>query len=319
MKPWGPMAWLLEKMALRPTVVVGCIGAEERSTFVPRVLGQEATSVGLVNVRDEPSEYTRRIEGKVTRNRRRLRRVRLTKEIELGLFADDQEIAEAFDMLLGNADSSAHVVLDISCLPKRFFFLMVKLALKRRNVETLIVAYTQARQAGYTYEHLAWDPEVVRAVPGFGPMHGEARMLVVGLGFEPLGLAQLIGEYRDRQRDVRVLLPFPPGQPYSRRVWRSMQAVGLSGEGVSVTRVGAMDAFGCCGAIEDVEGVDGGSRPPALAPYGPKPMSLGMCLYAVKRGAAVLYTQPRFYHPDYTLGVGECWGYCVKMECRRTF
>ena len=181
------------------------------------------------------------------------------------------------------------------------------------------MAYTQAGAGGYVQEHLAGDPEEVRAIPGFGPVRGEPEMLVVGLGFEALGLPQLIGEYRDREREVEVLLPFPPGQPYSRRVWRSLQSVGLGRGSKLIRRVSAVDAFGALGAIEDVVGPRRGRGAAALAPYGPKPMSLGMCLYAIRQEAAVLYTQPCFYHPDYTKGIGESWAYCLKRDGRRTF
>ncbi len=271
----------------------------------------------MLRVRDSPSPYTEQVESKVERNRERLGRIgTVSDEVELDLFADDQEIADTLEHLLRHVGLGAQVLLDISCLPKRFFFLMIKLALKMRNIESLLVAYTQAGDAGYTYEHLAGDPEDVKAIPGFAPMEDEPEMLVVGLGFEPLGLSQLIGEYRDRERDIRVLLPFPPGQPYSRRIWRSLLLLGLEGEH-AVRRVSAMDAFESCGAIENI--AEGRDIAPALAPYGPKPVSLGMCLYAIRRGSPVFYTQPRFYHPDYTVGVGACWAYCLKLDGRRTF
>ena len=272
-----------------------------------------------MRIMDRQSDYSDRVEEKVANNRERLLAVDGGDVLDIDLFANDDEIANAFSRLLDEPRGDVDLVLDVSCVPKRFFFFMIKLALNERRVETLIVTYTQPGSGGYTYEPLAGDPEDVRAIPGFRPGHDDPEMLVVGLGFEPLGLPQLIGEYRDRQRDIEVLLPFPPGQPYSRRIWKSLQTLGLHNENRFVHRVGAMDAFETCRVIENVGARCDRSTPPALAPYGPKPMSLGMCLYALRRQAPVLYTQPRFYHPDYTIGIGESWGYCLKRGRRPTF
>lgn len=324
MKPWGPLQWLLQKLPTGPLVVVGCLGAEERSVAVAQCLHEKGVRrLGVLEIRDTPQdapdEYRERTERKIEANRRKFAAVDVTEEIRLDLLARDEQIVSAFGTLVGDLQGDATVILDISCTPKRFFFLMVKLAIKNRGIRTLIVTYTQAAGAGYTNEQLAGDPEEVRALPGFGPFHSEPEMLVVGLGFEPLGLSQLVGAYRDRRRDIEVLLPFPPGQPYSRRIWKSVDSLGLGGGSKLIHRVSAMDAFQTYSVIRDVAGHGTRKAPPALAPYGPKPMSLGMCLYALKTNAPVFYTQPRFYHPDYTVGSGEIWGYCLKSDGRRTF
>jgi hypothetical protein len=49
-----------------------------------------------------------------------------------------------------------------------------------------------------------------------------------------------------------------------------------------------------------------------LAPFGPKPHTLGMTLFAMKHGCGLYYTQPKSYHPDYSKGIGSSWAYIVK-------
>lgn len=73
---------------------------------------------------------------------------------------------------------------------------------------------------------------------------------------------------------------------------------------------------------------DDGRRTSALAPFGPKTVSLAMCLFAIaadraRRGAVpVYYTQPRRYAIDYTTGIKEVKGvpdikaYCVRHSGR---
>ncbi len=64
---------------------------------------------------------------------------------------------------------------------------------------------------------------------------------------------------------------------------------------------------------------------PAFAPFGPKPTSAAMCLYASHHGCAVYYPQPRVYHPDYSQGVRKVDGrpgvsaYWIKHENRKLY
>jgi hypothetical protein len=46
----------------------------------------------------------------------------------------------------------------------------------------------------------------------------------------------------------------------------------------------------------------------SFAPFGPKPLSAAMCLFAFQRDCAVYYPQPRIYNPDYSVGVGTLEG-----------
>jgi hypothetical protein len=58
----------------------------------------------------------------------------------------------------------------------------------------------------------------------------------------------------------------------------------------------------------------GSARGLTLAPFGPKPHTLGMALYALKHGAGMYYAQPQAYNPDYCQGTGETWAYVVKWD-----
>ena len=321
MKPWGPLNWLLDKLPSSAAFhVIGCVAPEERSVALPLAMnGRNVRHLALLRVRDETSRHAEQIDVNVARSRRRLAAVPINKQTETYLLCDDEQIALVFKDLLGAPAHKITLVLDITSLPKRFFFLMIKLAMQDSRVETLVTSYTQPAAGGYTREHLAEDPEDLRALPGFGPVHGEPDTLVVGIGFEPLGLSQLIGEYRDRKRAIAILMPFPPGQPYSRRIWKSLDSVGLADSPRRLHRVSALNAFDTYEQIGRCGGVSEGSMPPALAPYGPKPVSLGMCMYALRHKAPVLYTQPRVYHPNYTKGTAETWAYCLKKSGALTF
>ncbi len=57
----------------------------------------------------------------------------------------------------------------------------------------------------------------------------------------------------------------------------------------------------------------------SLAPFGPKPHTLGMAMFAIKFDASVWYTQPKVYHPEYSRGIGDSWWYAVKWQGIRCF
>jgi hypothetical protein len=328
MLPWGPLSWLGKKLPTsshRPCLIA-CVASEDRCIAVPS-MAAKFSSVLILKVTDPPSKHSAVIESKTMANLQKIRDAGSTvgDPHQLGLLADDQSIADSLLEYLSSVvtvDSETDLWIDISCLPKRFFFLLVKLALAHRSVRTFVVTYTQPSLGLYTEEHLAEDPDDVRPLPGFGPQFGEPNLLIVGIGFEALGLPQFLGEYRDKKREIALLLPFPPGQPYSRRTWETVMNIGFDGSYGSIRRVATVDVFGSYSQLcnlRDPFDTQTQNNPPALAPYGPKPMSLGMCLYAIDSGAPAFYTQPRMYHPDYSRGVGTTWAYCLKLNGNKTW
>lgn len=316
--PWGPIDWLLTKLSFRAndTVVLGVIAPEDRCRAVPELAASRGiTSIALFEIIDPVSRYSDACTARRDANSEALTTAGCAFDsINTPLLAPGEDIKRHYDSLRSHDPNPFNLWIDMSCLPKRYFFLLVKLALSDTRVDSLLVTYTQPEPGRYTEEHLAGDPQYIRPLPGFTGGPDGADLLIVALGFEALGLPQLLGEYRDRKRDVVLLLPFPPGQPYSKRIWESVIALGHSGKGGDIPRIAAVDAFGTYEVLCRLRDPSETTRPVVLAPYGPKPISLGMCLYALRGNAAVLYTQPQMYHPDYTVGIGDSWGYAIRLN-----
>jgi hypothetical protein len=323
--PWGPIDWLVTVGGAAVTENVLCLGSlsfEERSVAVPIFLSQRgAAQIHLLKINDPSSRHTTKIEQEIVARRATLLAsgVRFA-ETTCDLLATDEEIAQVFRTAVATARRQPTCLwLDISSMPKRYFFLMVKLALLDARVETLITTYTQPTPAGYVDAHLAEDPDDLRPLPGYASIV-DPTTLVIAVGFESLGLPQFLSEYRDKSRRIIVFIPFPPGQPYAQRIWQAVQRLGLKTVGPDARRVAALDAFETARQLEAVlaaEQARAGAATAvslALAPYGPKPMSLGMCLFAINRDAPVFYTQPKSYHPHYTSGIGQSWGYLLKLR-----
>jgi hypothetical protein len=126
----------------------------------------------------------------------------------------------------------------------------------------------------------------------------------------------------DRQGvEFKLLFPFPPGPPNFQRNWKFVaqleQTLPLRSEPIRVEAYNVSDTFD-----HIVELTSRGTRPAVFAPYGPKPMSLAMCLFAILSGSPVYYTQPQTYHPEYSIGVKEVGGfplsyaYCIRLNGR---
>ncbi|MDT3776694.1 hypothetical protein PJI16_03860 [Nitrospira sp. MA-1] len=321
MKPWGPIDWLLSKTGDTSAsfYLLGCIAAEERCQKIPLLAKSLGTpSVRLLRIDDPVSHYVVYHKEKVLNNEKALKKGGLNQwdQINIKLEASDDEIAQTLNNFLpsGNTEKPITLWIDISCMPKRFFFLLIKLALRHPTIDNLLATYTQPRPGHYTVDRLAEDPGPVKELPGFGVMGEEPKTLVVAVGFESLGLSQLIDEFKDKDYRIIVLLPFPPGQPYSRRIWETVHDVGVEVSEPLIKRVDAIDALGTQQLLLETLQDSNPTNPAGLAPYGPKPVSLGMCLYAIQTGSPVFYTQPRVYHPDYTIGIGESWGYYLKLR-----
>jgi hypothetical protein len=144
-----------------------------------------------------------------------------------------------------------------------------------------------------------------------------AEMLVIGVGFQALGLHEHLKG--DPGLHIKLLLPFPAPPPAFIRSWelrRQLERYGTR-ENFQVFRAGATDAADTFDRLVSL--TRGGQIRCALAPFGPKPMSLGMCIFATLADCEVFYTQPSAYHPDYSLGVSlidglpEVYGYCLRI------
>jgi hypothetical protein len=323
-RPWGNLSWMLDRLRQRSWDTVGSLSMETRSTEAWRVLKLKGLlrQTVMLDIRNPQSTYASECAVQITH--------RLNEFSQLGgsmvdvrkmpLFCRSGEIEEVFRRVC----DSESVVVDISCLPKRYFFLLIKLLLKNPRNKDLLVTYTVPQQ--YDPEKpLAEDPEPWTCLPGFLPRDDTtATTLVVGIGYEPLGLPQILESSEFRQDELRILFPFPsPGRGYERN-WRFVLDIARrrQANNLNISRVDNKDVSAIFDAINKV--TDNGKTAVALAPFGPKTLSLAMCLYATSepdgKEVPVYYTQPRSYNPNYSSGikvvngVSETYGYLLKQD-----
>ena len=173
------------------------------------------------------------------------------------------------------------------------------------KIENLVVTYSTPER--YFEGTLASEPQDWAVLPGFqkeeAPPTPKCIRVIVGVGFLPFRLPDLL-KHDYQGAEVTLVLPFPPGPPQFQRNWRFIHEIEKTcplKDERQIIRIDAQDASRCFDHLCSLtkEGVED----TVLAPFGPKPHSLGMCLFAIKYNCDVYYTQPTHYHPEYSTGM----------------
>jgi hypothetical protein len=125
--------------------------------------------------------------------------------------------------------------------------------------------------------------------------------------------------------EIKLLLPFPAAPPGVHKEWEFVRVLepNLAKPKLDPIRVNAYDVSETFDRILSI--TDNGNKYAEFAPYGPKTMSLAMCIYASQTESAVYYTQPRSYNPQYSSGVKLVKGkpqvlaYCLRLNGRKLY
>lgn len=328
-RPWGLLSWVNDKLPGIKWDFLGCLGTEERSLECYIQLhgfGQIRASLMTI-VNDPPSDYTKITNDLLFYQKRKLidlTSIAATDIQELDLFATTDEIYQLANAII--ARSEGNVLLDISSFPKRIFFPLVKFLVRSDVISNLLVTYTVP--ASYCKGALAESPDTWAAMPAFGPasLDKKVEIVLLGVGFIPFGLPDLLkNQFNDAE--VRLLFPFPPGPPMYQRSWEFVREIEKDYTLSASTQLQRLDAYDVSDAFDHIRYFTRfGAKNCLLAPYGPKPISLSMCLFSIQTGCPVFYTQPAVYNPQYSRGVkksfrgdAEIYSYCIKMDGKNLY
>jgi len=301
-------------------VLLGCLSYEERCLFVPTELSSNhAGSVHLVEVRD-PSDafpdYSAEAKRKIDLNRHTLDSKGIGGTcVRMDLLSTEDQLLDVIKECKPSKGVNT-IVVDITSLPKRFFCLFVKRLVNSSNFANVLVTYTEPGTNGYSTKHLSEDPMTCDCLPGFvGPLPPKGSTLVVSIGFESLGVRSLLDSCRNKKRDLRTIMAFPCDERSMGRQWRTLMDV-VSGrpEDVNLNNMAVIPAWDAERVYQILERWAGDADGMMLAPFGPKPHSLGIALFAMTSDSGLYYTQPKSYNPDYTRGHGNSWVYVVKWD-----
>ena len=322
-RPWGLLPWVFSHLPSTSWSFLGSLGTEERSIAAWRYLSQNGSidRTYFCLVKDPDSRFQAETAARITQRKEEFQQAGgdISHIHEHALFARSGEIMKiAEDFVSAGAQN---VLLDVTSFPKRFFFPLVKIIMKSPQIKSLIVTYTMPKR--YSHEALAEDFQEWRALPLFSGSENGAKpeMLIVNVGYLAMGLPDQI-EHGSPRMEVKLLFPFPNAPASYQKTWRFVHKIeqNVRGAQTDMKHVHAMDVSDAFDHI--VALTDKGRRPALFAPYGPKPISLAMCIYALLTDNPVFYTQPRTYNPEYSKGIMEIGGqpaiqaYCLRLNGR---
>jgi hypothetical protein len=299
-RPWGLLDWTLSITAPRQWFFIGALGTEDRSLVAWNWLKDLGLESGRVMVQVNPIDATRFCARTRIRLAERRRQFVTAGGIEsniesVGLLAELFQIEDLASKLSARSPS---VVLDITSLPKRFFFPLLRAFAKCRGIQDLVVTYTCPREY-QSDDKLSegagnWD-----YLPGFLGEEPRSETLVAAVGFMVESLQDHLSG-KEAHPAVQLLIPFPATPSAVRRSWESVFNLQSTRSPDKFTKH-RVDANDMSAAFDRICSL-GRNDAVAFAPFGPKPISAAMCLYAEQRNSAVHYPQPDGYHPDYSLG-----------------
>ena len=192
------------------------------------------------------------------------------------------------------------VVLDITSFPKRFFFPILRTLMRSGNVRDLLLTYTSP--AKYADDApLYEDIEPWRVLPGFGGSGAGEALWIVSVGFLVESLRLYAGGNPNEK--MKILIPFPAPLAVLKRTWESVANLERDQPHgrFDKSRVDTIDISAAFDRIRSLAGTP--EKTIAFAPFGPKPTSAAMCLYAIQKDSSVHYPQPTVYHPEYSTGI----------------
>lgn len=320
-RPSGDLTWILKKLPIDKWDVIGCLSFEDRCLGALLDLHQQdkLANVLYFKIVDPPSKDSKEIAAKLEDNTTKFHAIGRSKNElqQFGLLEPVGKVIEAINSIV--TKSSGNIILDISTFPKRFFFPILKILLQQ-NLNNLLIAYTNPQT--YCKDDLSGNPDTWSNLPLFGNVtypEPALDLAIVGVGFMPFGLPRLLeGKYSTIP--VKFLFPFPPGPPNYQRTWEFMRKIELSFNLKETDKIIKLDSNNLSDAYDYISyECANGKKDVVFAPYGPKPISLAMCLYATKYNSPVFYTQPHHYNPNYSSGIKSTFSYCIRLNSRMLY
>jgi len=322
--PWGPADWVIGSVGEdKEWSIVSCLSPEERCLAVTQYFDSPSSAM-FVEVIERESPYFEDAHAKLDSHKKELlnryENVELLENIDLmsSPIEWNREIENYID------STNKNIVLDISCFPKRFFFLILKELLLNDAVDNLLVAYSSPRE--YYKGDLAEEALANNYLPTFqATAHPpeEPEVAIVGVGFMPFTMPDdLKAQYGGT--DIVLFFPFPSPAPEYQRSWeflREVENVFQTNHALNICRISPYDAANCFEHIKMLTNF--GEKTAIFAPHGPKPQSMSMCLYSALTSSQVVYTQPTVYRHDYSIGIAKKDGkpdtklYCIKIDGKK--
>jgi hypothetical protein len=318
-RPWGSLQSIIQSFGFASWSFVGCVGTEDRALTSAEILASQS-AIGaqyLVEV-IEPADSPFLTASRSAResSRAKFAAIGLDAAFPIDLLAWPKSVLAVADAVAEVA--GAHLIFDISCLPKRFFFPIVRALLRTgRATRDIVVTYTVPAEYARPDGRLSLNPMEAAYLPSFAGagFATSPEQMFLSLGFQALGVVPILKSTANAGAKIDVLFPYPTRTAQIGSVWDFVREINevFSQSQRRVVATSPLDVSSAYNRLASAP-----KHTTWLLPYGPKPISLAMALAAVRRDWSVYYTQPRHYRPDYSIGVAMSSGQpkCVAYVIR---
>lgn len=326
-RPWGHVDLIFSGHDVGDWNFLGCVSMEDRCTAACQLLPNYINwgNKLVLRIDDKPSLRSGEINTKTDLNEQifHANGFGLNEFSRVGISGPFGLIEKALRTFFENLNGT-NVIVDITSMPKKVFFFIIRLLISGYpELQNVVITY--AKPDRYSPEALAESPEPWDALPGFRIPRKKMKheKLIIGVGFEPLGLPKIADSGEFQSAPVSFLFPFPSKANRIAKNWRFIRRIFPNDRHIDVVSV---DASNMPEVYDKLCGMgDDGNLTIALAPFGPKPMSLAMAIYAsnsinTDNPSGVYYTQPTLYNPNYSSGIKRFNGmldvdaYCIKIH-----
>jgi hypothetical protein len=289
--------------------LVGCVSTQDRckSMLIHNGISLNIAKCGFVEIVDEPSIFSKQSAARRDANRTEIRQIAppSLEILQHGLLEPLLPLQEKIEEWI--AASGGNVVLDVSTFPERFCFPIIRWITESPHVNNLVVTYMLAEK--YTQDDLGYDSQDWGQLPTFvnSALAGQASVehVMVGVGFLPYSLPDWLRKtYATPNFKISLLMPFPAAPSNVNRAWEFVRRIEKDlnlKDDRQIIRIAAHDLSGAFQRIDLI--TRGGNAPAVFAPYGPKAHSVAMCLHALRNSSEAYFTQPTYYHPEYSTGI----------------
>ena len=221
-RPWGHFDWLIGRLGAEHWSLLGCAGTEERSTGLACHIGRARLDHARMVVIRDPEPLDAGARDALLARRKAVLRAAAFTEAEV----QEAPLLEGLDKIVSCRGTrrcgAQRLIIDLTSLPKRWFFAMLQAALQdERFVDVIAYLYV----GGALRRNLSENIGPLRPLPGFFADDGRSDhdLLIVGIGFKPSPLLPLLQDHRANR--IRLIFPFPPGPPGYRRNWMFVREI----------------------------------------------------------------------------------------------
>lgn len=326
LRPWGQPGWLFGMPTLKAKdwFLLGCVSTQDRCRAVLLHHRHSLMLAGcaFVELADSPSVFSAESAKRMLANNQQI--VKLNPPgvqfFPIGLLDPLLRLKRWLTSWI--ASTNGNIILDISTFPERLCFPIIRWLTESSDVQNFVITYMLPEK--YTNEDLGYDSQDWGQLPTFVNDQGGATVehVIVGVGFLPYSLPDWLKKTYDTPNfKISLLIPFPAAPSSVNRAWEFVRRIEKDlnlKDDRQIVRIAAHDL---CGAFQRINGITKEGKSPAVfAPYGPKAQSVAMCLYALRHPSEVYFTQPMYYHPEYSTGMAMASGlpsgyaYAIRLD-----